>query len=106
MAAPQTPLIPAAIIISANDEEATVAPAVVEAVAADINTPETGANKISPIFVCDNASNKTSLIEEALITPAIVPVPTNRIETFDIFLSPYERLSVINDHFLLSLIHI
>ena len=49
IAAPQTAEIPIANIVSANEEEASVAPAVVDAVAADINAPDIGAINASLI---------------------------------------------------------
>ena len=41
--------MPIANIVSANEEEASVAPAVVDAVAADINAPDIGAINASLI---------------------------------------------------------
>ena len=44
-----------------------------------------------PLLQPANIPTNTSLIAEALITPAKVPVPTNRIAIPDILSNPYER---------------
>ena len=98
MAAPHAAEIPTARIASAKEAEARVAPAVVEAVAADINAPDTGAIIISLKWACSSSCRIQSFRVEFLITPAIVPVPIKSTATVDIFWRPYSILGRIFFH--------
>ena len=91
-------MTPAARIASANEAEAIVAPAVVEAVAADISAPAIGAINVPPLLQWANISTNTSLMAEALMIPANVPVPTSKIAIPDIFSNPYERQVAVSRH--------
>lgn len=81
IAAPHMPEIPAARIAGANEAEAIVAPAVVDAVAADMIIPDRGASNGSPIALPESASTSSPFTYDAFIMPAIVPVPISKTAT-------------------------
>ena len=87
MAAPHTAVTPAATIASANDADAIVAPAVVDAVAADMSAPEIGAMNVPPLLHSESILTKTSFIDDALMMPAKVPVPTSEMAMSDMMSS-------------------
>ena len=60
---------------------ATVAPAVVEAVAAAMRIPERGASTKAGMFMASSTVVTSYCRADALIMPAIVPVPISRMET-------------------------
>ena len=91
IAAPHTAATPAATIASPNDADAMVAPAVVDAVAADMSEPAIGAMNVPPLLQPSSIPTSTSLIDEALMIPANVPVPTSKIAIPDIFSKPYVK---------------
>lgn len=69
---------------SSTDENvcaATVAPAVVEAVAPAIRIPAMGARRNAGMLKKFRADTTSACSEDALIIPAIVPVPRRRMET-------------------------
>ena len=75
IAAAQTALTPAARTVCANEAEAIVAPAVVLAEAALIRIDETGAISAAPPSHPAIRLISRSFTADALMTPAIVPVP-------------------------------
>ena len=81
-------ITPDAIIAGANVADAIVAPAVVDAVAADINIPDIGANKNAGICIAFNIDIVVVCNVEAFIIPATVPVPIKSIATGIILESP------------------
>lgn len=98
MAAPQMAVTPAAKMASPKEAEAMVAPAVVEAVAADISAPAIGAINVPPLLQPASKPTSTSLIAEALMIPANVPVPTSKMAMPDIFSNPYDKQVVVWRH--------
>ena len=88
IAAPAIGVTPDAIIAGANVADAIVAPAVVDAVAADINIPDIGANKNAGICIASSIDIVVVCNVEAFIIPATVPVPIKSIATGIIFESP------------------
>ena len=58
-----------------------VEPAVVEAVAAPIKIPESGAKTKAGMFIASRRAIISTCSAEALIIPAMVPVPIKRIDT-------------------------
>ena len=88
IAAPEMFETPLAKMASENDALAIVAPAVAEAVAALIKAPVIGASKIPPPLHPAKRVTITSLMTEALITPAIVPVPMSKTAMPDIVFNP------------------
>ena len=73
--------IPTPVSTPAKVCDATVEPAVVEAVAAAIKIPETGASRNVGRFIIWSQPSTSEGREEALIMPAMAPVPNNRMET-------------------------
>ena len=72
---------PLAIRVPAKVWEAMVAPAVVEAVAPAIRIPARGASTKAGMFRASSRSIMSYCRAEALMTPAMVPVPISRMDT-------------------------
>lgn len=72
----------------ANEADAIVAPAVVDAVAAHINVPERGAIMVPPLLQPASRFISMSFIVEAFITPAKAPVPIRSMAMVDILPNP------------------
>ena len=96
---------PLAIKVSANVCEAMVAPEVVDAVAAAIRIPDTGANTNVGRFINSSKFIISYCNANDFMIPAIVPVPIRSIDTPTTLLNPnsiIERLSLI---FPVTIIH-
>ena len=72
---------PAAVNVDENVCAAIVEPAVVDAVAPAIKIPESGARMNAGMFIAVNALIMSYCKLEALMIPAIVPVPINKMDT-------------------------
>ena len=88
IAAPHTAATPAPRMDCANEADAIVAPAVVDAVAAHINVPERGAIMVPPLLQPASRFISMSFIVEAFITPAKAPVPIRSMAMVDILPNP------------------
>ena len=71
IAAPQMAVTPAATIASAKDAEAIVAPAVVEAVAADINAPAIGATMVDKCCPHEDEREEEEAVNTSGVTPRV-----------------------------------
>ena len=87
-AAPHMAVMPEAKMLGANDADAIVAPAVVEAVAADINIPDSGASNRRDASPWPSSDISRLVSVEALTIPAMAPVLTRSTATTDIFSNP------------------
>ena len=83
------------ISVPANVCAPIVAPAVVEAVAPAIRIPAIGASKNAGIFAIFKICTTSYCNAEALMIPAIVPVPINSTDTPTTLPSP----NSVPDHF-------
>ena len=72
-----------------------VEPAVVEAVAPAIRIPDKGASTKAGIFIASNKLMTSYCKAEALMIPAIVPVPINSTETPITLLKPNSIYSLV-----------
>ena len=86
--------MPALIRVSANVCDAIVAPDVVDAVAAAISIPDTGANTNVGIFNISRRLIISYCNADAFMIPASVPVPIRRIDTPTTLLKPYSVIDI------------
>ena len=97
MAAAASPVTPFARSVGANVCAATVAPAVVDAVAAAIRIPDSGASTNAGMFIASRMLVTSYCRADALMIPAIVPVPIRDADDFG-----ETEFGVLNELFSLS----